>query len=738
VNDERLLAAIVVATAAAGGALLMRPKPALPERWMEIHWPRDVDDDSAVQFMRTLAGDRSPAVVVFEVVAQNGKISYRVGLPARQVESLPAQLRSFIPGATLTLIDHSTVPAPNVAWELGLTTRHRPLRVDDADSIARALIAAMATSHEGETLVMQWVLGPRLIPARVASKGLRPTENARDVVRLLHVGATELDTEERRALANKVGDAGFRVIGRFGVAGAHERRAQALASRMMSALRSAEAPGVQITSKRTDPSALAHAAPAKQWPLALNVREMVALSAWPLGNASYEGVRGHGPTPLPYRGSTTTRCFASSTYPGHKVDIGLSIKDALQHLHVLGPTGVGKSTLMLNLILRDIEDGRGVVVIDPKGDLVDDVLARIPSARRDDVVVLDPADDEQPIGLNVLQARGRPSELIADQVLAVFHGLYRDSWGPRTQDILHASLLTLAGRPGMTLCALPVLLSNERFRSQVIGGLTDEIALKPFWHWFNTISEGERAAAIAPVMNKLRAFLLRPRMRSVLGQATPRFEIDEVFTGRKILLVSLAKGLLGPEAAALLGSLIVSQLWQATLGRVRIPSNRRSAVSVYVDEFQDYLHLPTDLSDVLAQARGLGLGMTLAHQHLGQLTPVIRSAVMANARSRVCFQLSADDARTIAGATKELTPEDLQGLPRFEAYASLMHDSTATPYASIRTWAPPAACSDPATIREQSRSAYGTPVAEIEKDLARLIGSDSGSEDGPIGRRRRT
>ena len=196
-NDERLLAAVLAATAAAaGGALLMRSKPALPERWMEIHWPREVDDEATVQFLRTLAGDRSPAVVVFEVVAQGGKISYRVGLPARHVESLPAQLRSFIPGATLTLIDHSTIPAPTFAWELGLTTRRRPLRVDDADGVARALIAALATARDDETMVMQWLLGPRLTPSRVAPKGLRPTESASDVVRLLRVGATELDTEE--------------------------------------------------------------------------------------------------------------------------------------------------------------------------------------------------------------------------------------------------------------------------------------------------------------------------------------------------------------------------------------------------------------------------------------------------------------------------------------------------------------------------------------------------------------
>ena len=154
-----------------------------------------------------------------------------------------------------------------------------------------------------------------------------------------------------------------------------------------------------------------------------------------------------------------------------------------------------------------------------------------------------------------------------------------------------------------------VLLSYEHFRSKMVAGLTDEIALKPFWRWFEQQSEGERQQAIAPVMNKLRAFLLRPRMRGVIGQGEAKFNIEDVFTKRRIVLVSLAKGLLGPEAAALLGSLIVSQLWQAALGRVRIAPERRHPVMVYVDEFQDYLHLPTDLTDVLT------VGSMLANFH---------------------------------------------------------------------------------------------------------------------------
>ena len=193
----------------------------------------------------------------------------------------------------------------------------------------------------------------------------------------------------------------------------------------------------------------------------------------------------------------------------------------------------------------------------------------------------------------------------------------------------------------MTLCALPVLLSNPRFRQKCVATLTDEVALKPFWHWFDSLSNGERQQAIAPVMNKLRAFLLRPRMRAVIGQAEPAFDIRSVFTERKVLLVSLAKGLIGPEAAALLGSLVVSQLWQATLGRARVAAGARTPVMVFIDEFHDYIHTPTDIADVLTQARGLGVGMTLAHQHLAQLPANLRSAVLAMPASSIVRTITA-------------------------------------------------------------------------------------------------
>ena len=188
-------------------------------------------------------------------------------------------------------------------------------------------------------------------------------------------------------------------------------------------------------------------------------------------------------------------------------------------------------------------------------------------------------------------------------------------------------------------------------------------------------------------MNKLRPVLLRPGIRAVLGQRRPRFDLTDVFTKQRILLVSLSKGTLGPEASQLLGSLVVSLLWTAALGRVGAPAEQRAPVMIHIDEVQDYLRLPGDLGDALAQARGLGVGFTLAHQHLGQLQPTaLREAILANARSRVAFQLSSRDARELArDARSILTAEDFETLPAFNAYVSLLVENTPLPWASLST-----------------------------------------------------
>ncbi|HEX6700895.1 MAG TPA: type IV secretory system conjugative DNA transfer family protein [Gaiellaceae bacterium] len=710
-----------------------RPQP--PFVWREVHWPAELPLETAVAFLRQLATDRFVPSVAFELQANAGRVVYRIGVHAEAAHRVEHLLPALLPRSALTIAPQRSPLAR--AWHISLSTRHRPLETKQAEAVARAVLAASVATRSGETLVIQWLLGsarpPRPVSAGTPAAAVQPWWQP-----LLGSSSVEIDGEQRRALEAKRGDHAFACIGRIAVNAATDGRASALAAGVLASLRVAESPGIGVKLLRDAPQRLHAASAPWRWPLVLNVAELPGLLGWPLGDQPLPGLprdesRWLRPDP---RIKPHGRALGEAAAPGEDRRLGLSIADSRQHLHVIGPTGTGKSTLMANLICQDIAAGRGVVVVEPKGDLVQEVLARVPLARVDDVVVLDPSSSDFPVGLNPLLARGRSPEVVADHVLAVFHGLYAHNWGPRMQDILHAALLTLARRGDTSLCVLPALLTNPSVRRRLRAGLDDPIALEPFWAWFESISEPERLQAIAPVINKLRPFLLRKSARTIVGQLEPRFRLDEVFSRRRVVLVSLAKGLIGPEAAALLGSLFVAELWQAILGRARLPGERRQTVSVYADEFQDYVHLPTDMADALAQARGLGVGLTLAHQHLAQLPGNLRASVLANARSRVCFQLGGEDAQVMARLAGEpLRPIDFQRLRRYQAYVQLVVDGEVTPFASARTLPLPTATTDPDALREASRRRYGRPVDEVEAEIRALVEPEP--EADALGRRRR-
>ena len=557
-------------------ASLLGPRPEFV--WREIHWPAELKPEVALALLRQLATDRFVRFIALEVEASAGLVVHRIGVPVEAVVRVEQLLATLVPNSALTIPGSRTEFAD--AWRVSLTTSHRPLQVANPEEITRAVLAAVTAAKKNEKVVLQWLLGrthaPRPVAASTPSSTVEPWWRP-----LVGGGEAQLDPERRHALQTKRSDHAFGCVGRVAIRATGEGRTRALAVSVLAGLRVAEAPGIGVKLLKEPSDRFNRGRGARgAGPRPLNVSELVGLLGWPLGDQPLPGIprdasRWLRPDP---RIKPSGRVLGEATAPGEERRLGLSIDDARHHLHVIGPTGTGKSTLLANLICQDIAAGRGVVVIEPKGDLVADVLARIPRERIKDVVVLDPTETEYPIGLNPLLDRGRQPELVADQVLAVFHGLYEANWGPRMQDILHASLLTLAGRGDASLCVLPALLTNPTVRRRLRAGVDDPIALEPFWAWFEAISDAERQQAIAPVLNKLRPFLLRKNVRAIVGQIEPRFRIDEVFTKRKIVLVSLAKGLIGPEAAALLGSLLVAELWQAVLGRARVPAERRHPV----------------------------------------------------------------------------------------------------------------------------------------------------------------
>ncbi|MPZ79658.1 MAG: type IV secretion system DNA-binding domain-containing protein [Actinophytocola sp.] len=411
------------------------------------------------------------------------------------------------------------------------------------------------------------------------------------------------------------------------------------------------------------------------------------------------------------------------TDSGHPRPVGLRVADARHHLHILGATGSGKSELMARMILDDADAGRGLVVVDPKGDLVTDILMRLPSRLGEKVVLFDADSRSRPPVLNPLE--GADTARTVDNLVSIFSHVYSSSWGPRTEDILRSGLLTLREMPGTpTLVDLPKLLTVPAFRHRALDQISDSILLG-FWTWYDELSEASRAQVVAPLMNKLRGLLLRPFVRAALAGGESTVEMDDVLDGG-ICLVRLGKDALGMDTARLMGSIVVARTWQAATRRARIPQRKRRDAGLYIDECHNFLNLAYPMEDMLAEARGYRMSMTLAHQYLRQLPRELEEGISTNARSKIIFTASPEDARDLSRHTApRLSEHDLANLGRFHIAARLVLDSEeASPFTAVTQKLSPAIPGRAKQIRQlakvntQPRTASDTDRGEADRRTA--------------------
>jgi hypothetical protein len=718
-------------------------------QWFGLRFPSELDADSVLRFTRNLAVRPRRGLlmradpVVCEVEARNGRLRWRLGVTDRDAAQVLGALRLALPGLRTEAIDAAR-PVLDRAWELRLNDHQRPLRTDVPAPVAGALLGALLDADRGETVVLQWVIGPWLHrPVVPPATTITHQGDGFDLGRLV------LNSEETRALRDKYKEPLLGVVARIGVQVSSSQRAARLRQAVMGALQLVRSPGVGLE-RRLLPTGWAASrlrrihTPTIAWPVQLNPNELVSCLGWPVGNPVLQGVSYGGSRQLPPPASALVpatnsdpklRITGTATFPGQEGGLQLSVEDGLRHLHLVGGTGTGKSTLIANLAVADIAAGRSVVVVDPKRDLVRAIADRIPPQRRADVVWLDP-NDEYPVGLNVLD--GASPEQVADNVVHVLHELYAAHWGPRTADILFNGVLSLARIGGLTFCELPPLLLNPALRRSIVNRLRDDVlGVAPFWTWFEHLSEPERASVVAPVLNKVRSFTQHPAIRGVIGQSHG-FDLTQLFTGRKVLLVSLAKDEIGGEATRLFGSLLVSRLWATVQRRSAMPPGRRHQVFVYLDEFGEVMRLPLDFGDALAEARGLGVGLVLAHQSLAaQLPPTTKAAVLAHPRSRIVFQTGYDDAVVLARALGAgLSAGDIQQLDTFDTYQALCVGGRTTSPASVRTRPLPDSLGSYAEVLAGSRTRWGQPRAAVDAELLRRR-TVEGLSDGPIGSRQR-
>lgn len=747
--------------------------------WQEIHWPRPFQSADVMELLTHLAVLSPRKQIVWEVRGSGGKVRYFIGTDRRYMKPLKAALQAhgeiefgnISSGNTeigsvdigrgglgssvgIKAIERGSGSSGEsekagridvtVAKQLRRSKSALSLQTDNTLAVLKTALSALADTGEEETLVVQIVLGESFAPTPVPDKATDPHASLLDTV-CGKVGTAS--KESLKSIQNKATQHGFYSLIRIGAKAPKRCRTNRLLLSLMSALRQFETAGVHFSFSSIDPELINQGKIPWFLSLRLSVQELAGFVLLPCTDTALAGINGLHPKlahpPLWLKNVSEQwlpdqRCFAKSLGV-NPVKLSIPIKDALEHTVILGPTGSGKSTVMLNLIMSDIKAGRGVLAIDPKADLVNDILARVPEERIDDVVVVDPSS-VCPVGINpfIFNTQSTPS-LVSDAILAVFKQIYKDSWGVYSEDVLSAALLTLAQTPNSTLLQLPALLTNDRFRQNITSKLQDKVGLTPFWAQFEAMSKAERRQTLAPVMNKLRQFTLRPALRNVLGQAQPKFKLSDLFDQNKIVLMPLNKGIIGAESSRLLGSLMVGLTWTLALSRAKLPASQRHPVSVYIDELQDYLALPTDFADALAQARGLGVAFTVAHQYRGQLSPAIKAALDANARNKIVFGLNAADAKDIAamsptGADSRLVPADFMALPRYNIYASFQNNGRSTGWLSGQTLPPTPTLRLPVELLARSQSRYGQEP--VSPDIEATATPEPLTALFPIGRKK--
>ena len=708
-------------------------RPTQPLVWHQLRFALPLAQDAAVGLVERILADGSLGRVVLELRASGGQAVWAVGSSAG--ERLVSVVRELVPGCRVSAgFSRRAVSQAVVVSARPVGT---PLATERLAAVVRAVLAALAVTAEGEDLVVQLQLGRRFAPqvlGRVEPQGWL------ELLGLVPIPS--LSGERGRRMRAQVGRHRAAASLRLGVRAASPLRQRVLLQGLLGALRLLEGPGVRLRARTEHPAKLNGVRRPWRAGLELGAGEIVAMVGWPVGEGALPATPSAHPRVLALPlARETQRAFATGVADQAGERLGISIGDALYHTVLLGPTGAGKSTALAHLALADIHAGRGVLLIDPKTDLVADILARIPEQRRDDVVVIDPTSS-RPVGINPLArtqtTRGASSsvgggvpgggaspELVADTVLATLKGVFAESWGVRVEQVLSAALVTLARTPGATLVDLPLLLTNAAFRQRLMAASgADPLGTGQFWAAYEALSEAQRQQWVGPVLTRLQPFLIRPHLRATLGQVAPSFDLGEVFTRRRIVLVSLNKGVLGAESARLLGSLLVGQLWPLILARAAVEPSRRHVVSVFIDEVQDYLSLPGSLADALAQARSLGAAFHLAHQYRGQLPPALKAGIDANARNKIIFSLSAADAAELARQAIDLEAADFQLLPRFGVYARTMHHGRENPWCQATTLPPTPPTQDALALRASSQARYGQDAAQVEAALLARLGQN--------------
>lgn len=691
-------------------------------------FPLELSEDSAAAWLRSIKGTLRPTLfrmvtptIVPEIWSEDNELTFRLRLPWRHHEYIADELQSHIPG--LRLVEEEQPPEHhwNYAMEVGLAHGSRPLDIESIERMARTIRSPLYHRlQDGERIILQWVAAPAF-PRELPEHNKSQAEDV-TLKRLLlddDLLASRDEVAERR---RKLEEPNMGAVLRIGAQAATRERAEHLADAVRQAIASARGTKAYFKKRpwltqdmlqRRIKEAVTPLRPSVQ----LSLSEFLALMAWPIGKEHEPAVATSIARHLP----------PSSLIPREGRGLGVSAMRSkrpiamsygtVRHTYLLGATNVGKTTLMENMAVDDMNEGCGVFVIEADGNLFERVLDRVPPKRAQDVIIVDLGDAVRPVGFNVFDQTN--SRTAIDELSMLIDRMYRDSSRSITSPrMLYNFAHALAEVPDSTFIDLATLITPVP-KDTPKGIWRDHIArevkdpeVSAYLQAFLNLSPQKQDDMASPLYNRTWEFM-RPEIRMMLGQRTSSFKMRDVVEQNKILLVNLGS-CASPLAASLIGTFLVNAIRQAVNAVLPAKPN-----FLYLDEFETFMGFYTDMDAILDRARKRNLGLVLAHQRLSQLPPPMVDGVMTNTATKVIFRTSAKNAAIVAREFSGLVTEaDFTGLPDHEAIALVGIDGGSAPPVSVATRARGDSTRLAEHIRGLSQLHYGRPIQEVERDLA--------------------
>jgi len=682
---------------------------------LSLRYPHDLDPAVAIAALNGLAGLPYTSELVIEVAAREGSITHGLWVPTANRSSVEAVLGGVI--RSLRIIEAPSTPHDAVTLALRLfVPSSSVLSADDPVAASRSLLMGLATLRSGEHVSVRWALRPGAPRSRRSSRQPDATER-------------EVEAAWRRKAALP----GFSASGLVLIR-ASKARTRELAGHIESVLRARRglSGGIRVTSERGNRrlSALPRTSRSSGW---LSNPELLPLLGLPIGSEAVPNVEVGSrellvPRDVPRHGGR--RLFIGCDSQGER-PVALDSIAARHHVAICGPSGVGKSVLLARCILDDIEHGFAGAVIDPKADLIDIILERVPAEHADRIVVLDPGDSRPLPGVSLLS--GGDPDSRADVLTGTLKSIFAGAWGVRSDFYGRLAIRTLSEVPGASLADMGRLFYEEPFRRAAIARLRDPFLISS-WQSYESLSAAAQAEHVQAPMARVMTLLSRPRVRAVLASPEPKLDVAQLFRERKWLLISLAPGAISEAGAALVGAALMYVIWSAIEARVLLAPEKRHPIFLYVDELGTVTNgLPFGFELLAERARGLGAGLTVALQTLARIPEPTRSALLGNVATFIAFRAGAVEASRIARQLPGLSEADVVALGRFEVGARVGTGSgSAISVVTGRTQPLPPVTGQAESIRDRSAKRYGTRPAEPPPPASET--TDEAADERPPGR----